>query len=64
MGLKKHYYKKASRGDGIIAELFKILKDDAIKASHSIGPQVWKTQQLPQDWERSVFMPIPKKGKC
>ena len=54
----------ASGGDGISAELFKILKDDAIKVSHSIGQQVQKTQQFPQDWKSSVFMPIPKKGSA
>ena len=52
---------KASRGDGIPAELFQTLKDDAVKVLHSIC-QVWKTQQWPQDWETSVFIPIPKKG--
>ena len=54
---------KASGGDGIPAELFKILKDDAVKVPHSICQQIWKTQQWPQDWKRSVFIPIPKKGK-
>ena len=53
---------KASGGDGIPAELFKILKDDAIKVLHSICQQIWKTQQWPQDWKRSIFIPIPKKG--
>ena len=53
---------KASRGDGIPAELFQILKDDAVKVLHSICQQIWKTQQLPQNWKRSVFIPIPKKG--
>ena len=53
---------KASRGDGIQAELFQILKDDAVKVLHSIYQQMWKTQQWPQDWKRSVFIPIPKKG--
>ena len=52
---------KASRCDGIPVELFQILKDDAVKVLHSIQ-QIWKTQQWPQDWERSVFIPIPKKG--
>ena len=51
---------KASGGDGILAELFQILKDDAVKALYSIGQQIWKTQQWPQDWKRSVFIPIPK----
>ena len=48
--------------DGIPIELFKILKDDAVKVLHSISQQVWKTQQWPQDWKRSVFIPVPKKG--
>ena len=61
MGLRKHYY-KASEGDEIPAELFKILKDDAVKVMHSIYQQIWKTQRWPQDWKRSVFVPIPKKG--
>ena len=51
---------EASGGDGIPAELFQILKDDAVKALHSIHQQIWKTQQWPQDWKRSVFIPIPK----
>ena len=55
---------KASGGDGIAAEIFKILKDNAIKVLHSICQQIWKTQQWPQDWKRSVFIPIPKKGKA
>ena len=53
---------KASRGDRIPVELFQILKDDAVKVLHSICHQIWKTQQWPQDWKRSVFIPIPKKG--
>ena len=53
---------KASGGDEIPAELFQILKDDAVKVLHSICQQMWKTQQWPQDWKRSVFIPIPKKG--
>ena len=52
---------KASGGDGIPVELFQILKDDAIKVLHSICQQMWETQQWPQDWKRSVFIPIPKK---
>ena len=52
---------KASGGDGIPAELFQILKDDAVKVLHSIGLQIWETQQWPQDWKRSVFIPIPKR---
>ncbi|XP_055259773.1 uncharacterized protein LOC129541691 isoform X2 [Moschus berezovskii] len=55
---------KASGGDGISAELFKILKHDAVKVLHSICQQIWKTQQWPQDWKRSVFIPIPKKGNA
>ena len=53
---------KASGGDGIPVELFQILKDDAVKMLHSICQQSWKTQQWPQDWRRSVFISIPKKG--
>ena len=53
---------KASGGDGILVELFQILKDDAVKVPHSICQQIWKTQQWPQDWKTSVFIPIPKKG--
>ena len=52
---------KASGGDGIPAELFKILEDDAVKVLHSICQQIWKTQHWPQDWQRSVFIPVPKK---
>ena len=55
---------KASRGDRIPVELFQILKDDAVKVLHSICQQIWKTQQWPQDWKRSVFIPIPKKGNA
>ena len=55
---------KASEGDGIPAELFQILKDDAIKVLYSICQQIWKTQQCPKDWKRSVFIPIPKKGNA
>ena len=55
---------KHSGGDGIPAELFQILKDDAVKVLHSICRQIWKTQQWPQDWKRSVFIPIPKKGNA
>ena len=53
---------KASGGDGLPVELFKILKDDAVKVLQCICQQIWKTQQWPQDWKRSVFIPIPKKG--
>ena len=52
----------ASGGDGIPAELFQILKDDAVKVLHSICKLIWKTQQWPRDWKKSVFTPIPKKG--
>ena len=55
---------KARGGDGIPVELFQILKDDAVKVVHSICQQIWKTQQWPQDWKRSVFIPIPKKGNA
>ena len=55
---------KASGGDGILVELFQILKDDAVKVLHSIYQQIWKTQQWPQDWKRSVFIPIPKKDNA
>ena len=55
---------KASGGDGIPVELFQILKDDAVKVLHSICQQIWKPQQWPQDWKRSVFIPIPKKGNA
>ena len=52
---------KASRGDGIPVELFQILKDDGVKLLHSVCQEIWNTQQWPQDWKRSVFIPIPKK---
>ena len=55
---------KASGGDGISVELFQILTDDAVKLLHSTYQQIWKTQQWPQDWKRSVFTPIPKKGNA
>ena len=55
---------KASGGDRIPVELFLILKDDALKVLHSIYQQIWKNQQWPQEWKRSVFIPIPKKGKA
>ena len=55
---------KASGGDGIPVELFQVLKDDAVKVLHSIYQQIWKTQQWPQDWKRSVFIRIPKKGNA
>ena len=53
-----------SGGDGIPVELFQILSDDAVKVLHSICQQIWKTQQGPQDWKRSVFIPIPKRGNA
>ena len=55
---------KATRDDGIPVELFQILKDDAVKVLHSICQKIWKTQQWPQDWKRSVFIPIAKKGNA
>ena len=55
---------KASGSDGIPVELFQILKDDAVKVRHSICRQIWKTQQWPQDWKRSVFIPIPRRGNA
>ena len=55
---------KANGGDGIPAKSLKILKDDAIKVLHSICQQIWKTQQWPQDWKMSVFIPVPKKGNA
>ena len=55
---------KASGGDGIPVELFQILKDDAVTVLHSICQQIWKIQQWPQDWKRSVFIPVPKKGNA
>ena len=55
---------KASGGDGIPVELFQILKDDVVKVLHSICQQIWKTQQWPQDWKRSAFIPISKKGNA
>ena len=55
---------KASGGDGIPAELFQILKDDAVKVLHSVYQKIWKTQQWPQDWKKLVFTVIPKKGNA
>ena len=55
---------KASGSDGIPVELFQILKDDAVKVLHSICQQTWKTQQCPQDWKRSIFIPVPKKSNA
>ena len=62
-GPQKHHY-KASGDDGISVELFQTLKDDAVKVLHSMCQQIWKTQQWPQDWKRSVFIPIPKNGNA
>ena len=64
VGLRKYHYKQASGGDGIQVELFQIPKDDAVKVLHSECQQIVKTQQRPQDWKRSVFIPIPKKGNA
>ena len=63
VGLKSITVNKASGGDGIPAELFQILKDDAMKVLDSICQQIWKTQQWPQDWKRSVFIPMPKNAQ-
>ena len=64
MGFRSITTNKASGGDGIPVELFQILKDDAVKVLHSICQQMWKTQQWSEDWKRSVFIPIPKKGNA
>ena len=64
VGLRKTHYEKASGGDGIPVELFEILKDDAVEVLHSICQQIWKTQQWSQDWKRSAFIPIQKKGNA
>ena len=64
VGLRKHHTNKANGGDRIPAELFQILKDDAVKVLHSICQQIWKTQQWPQGWKRSVFILIPKKDNA
>ena len=64
MGLVNITTNKASGGDGIPVELFQILKDDTVKVLHLVCQQIWKTQQWPQDWKRSVFIPIPKKGNA
>ena len=64
VGLGSITMNKADGGDGIPVELFQILKDDAVKLLHSTCQQIWETQQWPQDWKRSVFIPIPKKGKA
>ena len=64
VGLRSITTNKNSGGNGIPVELFQILKDDAMKVLHSICQQIWKTQQWPQDWKRSVFIPVPKKGNA
>ena len=64
ISFQKIINKKASGGNGIPVELFQILKDDALKMFHSICQQIWKTQQWPQDWKRSLFIPIPKKDNA
>ena len=64
VGLRNITTNKASGGDGIPVERFHILKEDAVKVLHSICQQIWKTQQWPQDWKRSVFIPIPKKDNA
>ena len=64
MGHRKHHTNKVSGGVGIPVELFQILKDDSVKVLHLICQQIWKTQKWPQDWERSVFIPTPKKGNA
>ena len=64
VGLRSISSNKANKGDGNPVELFKILQDDAVKVLHSIGQQIWKTQQWPQDWKRSVFIPIPKEDNA
>ena len=64
MGLRKHHTNKVSGSDGIPVELFQILKDDTVKVLHSICQQTWKTQQWPENWKRSAFIPIPKKGNA
>ena len=62
--LRSSIMNKVRGGDGIPAKLFQILKDDAVKVLHSVCQQIWKAQQWPQDWKRSVFVPIPKKGNA
>ena len=64
MALRSITTNKDSGGDGIPVELFQIIKDDAVKVLHSICQQIWKTQQWPQDWKRSVFTAVPKKGNA
>ena len=64
MDLRKYYYKQASGGDEIPVELVKILKGDVVEVLHSVCQQIWKAQQWPQDWKRSIFIAIPKKGNA
>ena len=64
MGLRKHHYEQSSGGDEIPIDLFQTLKDDVVKVLHSTCQQIWKTQQWPQDWKRSVFISIPKNGNA
>ena len=64
VGLGSITTNKASGGDGIPVELFQILKDDAVKVLHSVCQQIWKTQPWPQNWKRSIFIPIPKKDNA
>ena len=64
VGLRNYNYKQSQWNDGFPVELFQILKDDVVKVLYSICQQIWKTRQWPQDWERSVFIPIPKKGNA
>ena len=64
VGLRKHHYEQSEWRWWIPVELFQILKDDAVKVLHSICHQIWKIQQWPQDWKKSVFIPIPKKGNA
>ena len=64
MGLRKHHYVQSHGGDGIPVELSQILKDGAVKVLHSTCQQIWKTQQWPQDWKRSIFISIPKKANA
>ena len=64
VGPRKLHSNKASGGDGIPVDLLQILKDDAVKVLHSICQQIWKTQQWPQDWKKSIFIPISKKGSA
>ena len=64
MGVRKHHYEKASELDGIPPEVFQILKDNAVKMWPSVCKQIWKTQQWPEDWKKSFFIPIPKKSNA